>query len=142
MAISADYITLQRQIADELGNRTDLLSPLSDSGLTDSPIKLAIASAIAKHERETFYFNGSYDQPMFTTVAGQEFYTTSDAAAIENSPYIYSLHLLVNATRRPMTLQPWQYLEDISSTPAGRGQPFDWAYFGRQIRLYPIPDGA
>ena len=42
MAISADYITLQKQIADELGDRTDLLSSLSDSGLTLSPVQNAI----------------------------------------------------------------------------------------------------
>lgn len=142
MAISATYLQLQQSIADELGNRTDLLSPLSDSGLTDSPIKKAIQSAIAKWERENFYFNESYDSPLFTTVAGQEFYTTADAAGIVSSPNIASLHILISATRMPLYLRPWEYLEGLSISPASRGQPQDWAYFGQQLRLYPIPDGA
>jgi len=51
MTISATYLQLQRQIADELGDRTDLLTPLSDSGETLSPIQNAVQSAIAKWER-------------------------------------------------------------------------------------------
>jgi len=144
MPISATYLELQKAIADGLGNRTDLLSPLSDSGLSSSPIKLAIQSAIAKWEREPFYFNEAYDYatPLFTTVSGQEFYTSADAAAIATSPYIVTLHALVSAIRYPLTLRPWNYLDGLSTNPAARGIPYDWAYLASQIRLYPIPTGA
>lgn len=144
MAISATYIELQRAIADELGNRTDLLSPLSDSSLTLSPIQNAVASAIAKWERESFYFNESFDYtvPLFTTVAGQEFYTSADATAIADTPYILELSLLINATRSAITQRSWQYIDQMPTTPTSRGMPTDWAYFAQQIRLYPIPDGA
>lgn len=144
MAISADYITLQRAIADELGNRTDLLSPLSDSNLSLSPIQNAIQSAVSKWEREPFYFLETYDHdtPLFTTVAGREFYTAADDPDIATSPYITTLHVLLSAIRCPITKRSWQYIEDQSTNPAARGQPYDWAYFAQQIRLYPIPDGA
>lgn len=144
MAISATYILLQSAIADELGNRTDLLSPLSDSGLTLSPIKNAIQSAIAKWEREPFYFNEVYNSatPLFTTVSAQELYTTADGAGIATAPYLYDLHALINANRWPMTKRTWQWIEDASVNPAARGQPTDWAYLAQTIRLYPIPNGA
>lgn len=142
MSISATYITLQRQIADELGNRTDLLDPLSDSGLTLSPIENAIASAIAKWEREPFYFNEVYTQPLFTTVASQELYTTTDAAAIATAPDLYVLHALIASNRHVLERRNWEYIEELSISPTNTGQPTDWAYFAQQIRLYPIPDGA
>ncbi len=144
MAISSTFTNLANQIADELGNRTDLLSPLSDSNLSLSPIENAIASSIAKWEREPFYFNEIYNgsTPFFTTVAGQELYTETDSSAIASSPYIYSLHALISANRYPLTKQTWQDIEDWSVNPAARGQPSDWAYLARTIRLYPIPDRA
>jgi hypothetical protein len=144
MPISATYRALELTIADELGNRVDLLEPLTDSGVPLGPIKNAIQSAIAKWEREPFYFNEVYNSatPLFTTVAAQELYTTADAAGIATAPYIYNLHALISSTRRDMTKRTWQELEDWSSNPAARGQPSDWAYMAKTIRLYPIPDGA
>src|ERR1051325_6578672 len=109
MAISATYLQLQQAIADEIGDRTDLLSPLSDSGLTLSPIKNAIQSAIAKWEREPFYFAEAYTTTLFTTVASQEFYTTSDAAAIAPTPDIEGLHITISGNRFRLNPRTWQY---------------------------------
>jgi hypothetical protein len=142
LAISATYITLQRQVADELGNRTDLLTALSDSNLTLSPIQNAIQSAVSKWEREPFYFNEAYTVPWFTTVASQEFYTSSDAASIATTPDVDDLHILISSNRYTLTKRSWQYMEDMSVSPTNTGQPQDWAYFAEEIRLYPIPDGA
>ena len=143
MSISTTYLVLQQQIADELGDRTDLLSPLSDSSLTLSPIKNAIQSAIAMWEREPFYFNEYYGISAFDTVASQEFYTVTDLAAIATLPKIDKLHILVNNNRYTIYQRTWQYLEDISVNPSVvTSLPVDYAYFAEQIRLYPIPDGA
>lgn len=143
MSIATNYGILQHQIADELGNRTDLLSPLSGSGLTLSPIQNAIQSAIAIWEREPFYFNELYDQSLFNTVAGQEFYTSADAAIIATAPNIVKLRVLINSNRYTLTPRTWQYLEDVSVNPSVQSEfPVDWAYFAETIRLYPIPDQA
>lgn len=141
MAISADYVTLAAQIADELGQREDLLVAQS-AALTLSPIQNAIQAAIAKWEREPFYFNEAYSVPLFTTVIGQELYTVNDAVTIENSPDIVKLHILISGNRFHLERRSWAYIEDISMNPNNRGQPGEWAYFAEQIRLYPIPDGA
>jgi hypothetical protein len=145
MTISSTYGVLQQQISDEMGDRSDLLSTLGDTSeslLTLSPIQNAVQSAIAKWERYPFYFNELYDTAFFTCVSGQEFYTSSDAAAIATIASIDRLHVLVSANRYTLTPRTWQYLEDTSVNPAVNGFPADYAYFAERIRLYPIPDGA
>lgn len=142
MTISATYITLQRAIADEIGDRQDLLSPLSDSALTQSPIINAIQTAIAKWEREPFYFNSLYETNAFNTVNGQEFYTASDFPAIATMPDVVMIHILINANRYTLNPRTWEYLEDISVNPAVTGYPIDYAYFAEELRLYPIPSDA
>ena len=142
MSVTANYLTLQRAIADELGDRTDLLGELSDTGLASSPIKRAIQSAIAKWERESFYFTEEYSVPLFTTVSGRELYTSADASAIAASPNMWLLHVLIGGNRYTMLHRSWDYLENMSPNPSLRGQPAEWAYFANQIRLYPIPDAA
>lgn len=142
MAISGTYGGMQRQIIDELGDRSELLASMFAS--LNSPIKQAIQSAIAKWEREPFYFNEFLNTatPMFTTVAGQELYTTADATVIATAPNIWTLHALIAANRWPLEKRSIEWMEENSVNPAGRGQPTDWAYFAKTIRLYPIPDGA
>jgi hypothetical protein len=144
MAISGTYGGMQSQIADELGDRTDLLLPLSGSGLTLSPIQNAIQSAIALWEREPFYFNEAYDQNLFSTVSGTELYTTSGDTGntLANAAKIIRLHVLISGNRYPLNARTWQYLEDTSANPSVTGQPVDYAYLAETLRLYPIPDGA
>ena len=140
MALSYTYIQLQHQIASELGDKTNLIP---GSGIW-SPIKNAIQSAIAKWEPEPFYFNEVYDSPLnlFTTVDGQERYTVADSTEISNAAYIDQLRIVVGTNRFVLTKRSWRELEDLSVDPAAEGQPTEWASYGKQIRLYPIPNAA
>ena len=138
MPISTTYLLLQSQIADELGGRTDLLSTLSGSGLTLSPIKNAIQSAIAKWERVPFYFNEVYNASLFSTVINQELYTTAAAAAIATLANIHRLHI-AGASRFPLIRQSPAQIDDLA-TSATAAKPTHWSYFSSTIRLYPIPD--
>jgi len=149
LTISGTYQQLQNQIADEMGDRQDLLSPLGDSNLGLSPIQNAIQSAIALWEREPFYFNEVYDTNWFQTVPGQEFYSTSsnpgdgDIVEIASMAKILFVHInptLSDPNRYPMTPRTWQYLEATSVNAQVRSPfPTDFSYFGETIRLYPIP---
>ena len=143
MAISHSYIRLQQQIADELGDRQDLLSPLPGSPLARSPIQNAIQSAIALWEDESFYFNEIYDQGAFSTVPNQEFYTTTDVPAFANLNSVPRIRILLNSNRYTLTARTWQYLEDISTNPATTTSlPFDYAYWAGTMRFYPPPSQA
>lgn len=153
MSISGTYGQMQKQIADELGDRSDLLTPLSDSGLTLSPIQNAIQSAIALWERERFYFNELLietflNQPSypFQTSPGQEYYgastTPSSYAAIPTIAKIDKIWTLINSNRYTMTPRVFQYMADTSVNPVVTGYPVDYAYANQQLRFYPIPDGT
>lgn len=138
MPISTDYITLQRQIADELGGRTDLLTVLTGSNLTLSPIKNAIQSAVSKWERVPFYFNEVYNASLFSTVINQELYTTAAAAAISTLANIHRLHI-AGSSRFPLIRVSPAQIDDLATT-ATAAKPTHWSYFSSTIRLYPIPD--
>lgn len=146
MSIDGNYITLQRQIADECGDNQALLSPLSDSALTTSPIQNAIQSAIAKWEREPFYFNDLRFEPTasspFQTVAGQEFYSASDYAGLATIAAIKSVRVLIGGNRYPLQQRDSNYMNNVSVNPDNTGQPIDYSFDANQMRLYLIPDNA
>jgi hypothetical protein len=146
VAINSTYILLQKQIADELEDNQALLSPLSGNSGLLSPIQNAIQAAIAKWEREPFYFNDFRLEPLsggpFNTVNGQEFYTASDYALIGTLACIKSLRVLISANRYTLNERDDNYLNTVSVNPLNTGQPTDYTYDTQKLRLYPIPNGA
>jgi hypothetical protein len=140
LAADTTFGDLANRIADELGARTDLL--VASTGLTDSPIQLAILDAVSYWANERFYFNEYRTAGAFSTVAGQEFYTSADWADIATILHIDKLSVLISGNRYFMVPRTEEYLEDISINPSWRGQPVDYAYYNFQLRFYPIPDNA
>lgn len=134
------YGEMQNRIADELGGRSDLLAP--SSGLTSSPIQLAILDAIGFYDNERFYFDEYRTPAAFFTVAGQEFYTAADWADIATISQIDKLSVVVSGNRYFMEPRTAQYMEDVSVNPLVTGQPVDYCYYNEQLRFYPIPDNA
>src|SRR5215472_16392730 len=148
----ATYQQLQQVIADELGDRQDLLQPLSDSGLANSPIQNAIQSAISLVQNEPFWFTEKYanilvgpeNAPFFIAQPYQEFYgplTTPTALDLSTYPRISTLSVLVNQNRYIINPRTWDYLEEISVNPSVHSEfPIDYAIGGGgYLRLYPIP---
>ena len=141
MTISRTYGTMKNRIADELGGRTDLLT--ASSGMTDSPIALAIQDAIEYRENNRFYFNEIRTSAAFNTVSGQEFYTSSDWSEIPYLQHIDKISILVTGSNRyKMEPRTAQYLEDMSFSDTNTGVPTDYGYYGQKLRFYPIPNGA
>lgn len=130
--MTGTYGDLQARIADEL-IRSDLTSQ----------IKIAILSAITTYQRERFYFNESRSST-FSTVAGQEFYTSADLAAIPNLINIDTVLFYQSPSYRyPLDVRTWDELELWSLNPnTVSGFPSDYAYYAQQLRLYPIPSGV
>ena len=52
------------------------------------------------------------------------------------------MSILISGNRFALMPRTAQYLEDVSVNSAVQGQPADYAYYGLQLRLYPIPDNA
>lgn len=118
-------------IADDIA-RSDLTTQIAQ----------AVLDAIQDQERTRFYFNERRDAPAFTTVAGQEFYTSADDADIATIAHIDDLALIYNSGRRLLTSQTERWMEDQPSNTGFQGVPSDYSYLAKRIRLYPIPDAA
>ena len=142
MSVSYNYGQLAAQIAYELGQRNDLLTIPSGSGLALSPINQAIQNAIAKWEREHYYFNEIESINVVSTVVGQEFYKATTWPFITSQIHIDKIWVLVSNNRYSLNPRTEQYISDTSLNPSVQGQPIDYAYYAETIRLYPIPDGA
>ena len=122
---------MQARIADEL-DRSDLTSQIQN----------AIQDAIGKYERRYFYFTDAPTTVSFNTVAHQEYYTSSDNAAIATISQAITLSGTFFNLRQTLDKRAWSYIEDISTIATSYAMPQDWAYLGEQIRLYPIPDNV
>ena len=135
MSVSTTYGQMQSTIAYELGGRSDLTTQ----------IQTAIQTAIAKWERERFYFNELNDTNGFSTTAGKEFYSASDYTLIGTICHIDKIHALVSNNRYTLEPRTWQYIEDYAVNPSVQASPTgisDYSYYAETLRFYPIPDGA
>jgi hypothetical protein len=122
--------TMLDRIADEL-SRTDL----------DSQTRLCIRTAIQHYQRKRFYFIEDYGTT-FSTVAGQEYYSSSDNAAIPNFSEVDSLVITALGSRWPLTKRGKEWMDEVSTSSDLTGIPSDYGYYSRQFRLYPIPQAV
>lgn len=122
--------TMKTRIASEL-RRSNITNQIAD----------AINTAIGAYEHERFYTNESRENT-FTTVANQEFYTSSDAVFIGLLTKIDYVMLYINDT--PYQLYPTfpELLEEASTNGTSTGSPTEYSWYDEKIRLYPVPDEA
>lgn len=128
------FVILQNRISYEV--RT--ISAASSSGI-ESQIQSAILSAVAHYAREPFYFNTKTNT--FSTVANQEYYSSSDLADIATLVNIQAMTATVNSTKLPIKSLDFETIDDWQ-TGAVKARPDYYAYYKQNIRLYPIPDAV
>lgn len=126
-----DLAAMKARIADELA-RDDLVAQIA----------LAISDAINFYKNERFEFNESRDLT-FATVAQQEAYGAAANAAIatlRSFDYLllYVGGILQGEIRRRQSLE----IELANNSGNFYGQPRNFAFYNRQIRLSPIPDAV
>jgi len=121
---------MKARIADELA-RSDLTSQIA----------YAITDAITAYEDERFHFNESR-ATTFSTVDGQEFYSSSDAAAIGNIQKIDYVKVYVGNQPHDLGYERPGDMESLSLNGTQEGTPWSYTWYGNQIRLYPVPDQA
>lgn len=124
--------TMRDRIADEL-DRADMTTQ----------IEREIKSAIQHYDKQRFWFN-EVRNVSFATVDGTEYYGSSADSDIPNLLFIDTLRVAITATDKyDLERVPFQELNSISdSITADEGQPTKYAYYAKQIRLYPIPDAS
>ena len=123
---------LKTRIADEIA-RTDLTSQIAS----------AITSAINYYEKKRFYFN-EMRSLTFSTVAAQEFYSSTDATGIAQLTDIDRVRITISTSQvYDLEAENYDVLDATSqSTTSDQGQPIWYAYYARQFRLYPIPNAV
>src|SRR3990170_745213 len=114
---------MQDRIADELA-RTDLTSQVSR----------AIQSAIRFYERERFYFNESIGT--FSTVASQEWYSSTDFADMPNIAEIDSVKITVNSMLYRLIPRDFSYIEEINVSASHTRDPIDYCYYRQQMTFW------
>lgn len=109
----------------------------------NSRVDQAIADAIAFYQPRRFYFNETRTVT-FSTVAGTDLYTFNTptlTGTIGAEFYrIDEVLVLVGSTYDDVRRIDYDWLESLADNNTGRGQPYNYAYINRQMRLYPNPD--
>lgn len=121
------YAIMKARIADDIA-RTDLTSQIAQE----------ILSAVKFYERQRFYFNTRVSDT-FTLVANQEYYGSSDLAAIPNLITIDDMYVTVDGVRCHVLPVPFDDIADAQNGYVVRDPPYRYAYYAQQIRMYPIP---
>jgi hypothetical protein len=121
--------TMLDRIADELA-RSDLTSQINK----------AVQSAIRHYERKAFYFNEA--RKTLSTSDGDFDYTTAEFAFLDKMPEIYSVKITVNGSKIPLQERDWEYLDALHSSTTSKGDPTDYAYYGKVFYVWPTPNAA
>lgn len=125
-----DLAQMKARILDEI-DRADLVSQTA----------YAITDAITFYQPERFIFNESRDIT-FNTVAAQEFYGKADNAAIPTMWSFDYLVLYLGGIPWPIKRRTPEYVEFANNNGLVTGQPYNYAWYNKQIRLGPVPDNA
>jgi hypothetical protein len=125
-----DLAQMKSRIADEMA-RGDLTSQIA----------FAIGDAISFYQNERFIFNESRDIT-FTTVAGQDFYGAAANAAIPSMWSFDYLILYLGSIPWPVKRRTPLEVEILNNNGLVSGQPYNYAWYNKQIRLGPVPDGV
>ncbi len=123
---------MKAEVADDLA-RTDLTSQIAT----------AITAAITFYKQTRFWFNETRSTT-FATVDGQSTYTVSDSASIPLW-FAFDRVLLIDSSSEVHPLyriDPGEMDFLITGATPTEGQPFDWTYFEKSFRFYPVPDAV
>jgi hypothetical protein len=128
------YVTLRNRIANEVRS-------IATAAATDisADIAAAVQSAVKHYEREEFYFNTKTNT--FSTVADQEYYSSSDLADIATLINIRSMTATISGVKLPV--KPLDFGKiDHAQNGEVKAHPEYFAYYKRNLRFYPIPDAV
>lgn len=125
-------MTTLAEMATDIANET-LRGTSSDT----TAIARYIQSAIRHYSGKRWWFNEA-NGTAFNTADGTEYYDIPSPLRIVDT-------VLVTYSTLPTTLvrQSSEWMEErYTPTSVYKGQPYAWAPFPDQIRLFPIPDGV
>lgn len=107
----------------------------------DTDIAAAISTAIKEYQSERLAFNETREFT-FTTVANQEFYTSSDDADLGNIIKFDYVVWVQAANSWPLDPITPERIEYLNAAGTFTGDPQGYCWYGEKMRIYPIPTSA
>jgi hypothetical protein len=117
-----------------------IASEIRRSNVTGA-IASAITTAIEAYQKDRFHFNETRAFTL-TTIADQEFYTSSDDADLGNIIKFDYLNLFIGDTPYKLHPEPPERIELLSKNGTQINQPLAYCWYGNALRLCPVPDQA
>lgn len=127
----ATLTQMKARIVSDFDDRTDLTASIAT----------AISDAIRHYQRTRFHFN-VLRSITFNTVAGQQNYGTSANSLIPSIYRIDTLYYTQNSMRWESDRTSIEDIELMADTSGLVGPPWYYAYFNREIWVYPTPDAV
>ena len=109
------FVVLKNRIADDVRS----ISTAASSDIS-TQIAAEVLSAVAFYAREPFYFNTKTNT--FSTVANQEYYSSSDLADIATLVHIYTMTVTQNSVKMPVKPISFEAIDD-SQTGQVKARP-------------------
>ncbi len=131
---------LRQSIADELNRQPSELigSPSLSVGLV---ILRCINEAIRHYESMRTSWGEIRDYTLATTVAGTRYYSLSSSA--QQFLSVDSLKLIYSDSYIKMNKRSYEELDEKDRRVSGsQGIPQDFTTYAKQLRVYPVPNGA
>lgn len=114
-----------------------------DQATWGARIDQCIDDAITFYISKRFYFNERRDVT-FPTVSGTDLYTFNTPTLVGTiGAEFYRIDkamILVGGQYDDLRRVDYDWLEDLADNNPGAGQPYNYAYVGRQMRIYPMPN--
>lgn len=117
-----------------------IASEIRRSNVSDA-IASAITTAIEAYQKDRFSFNETRAFTI-TTVASQEFYTSSDDADLGNIIKFDYVKLFLGDTPYDLHPEPPERIELLSKNGTQINQPLAYCWYGNALRLCPVPNTA
>lgn len=120
---------------------SDIADEIDDTGNEyGAQILNAVQEAQRYCERSTYYFNETRDQT-FSTVIGQQLYGAAANANIPTLVHIQAAYFVDSGGQiDPLTRITPELMELLSDSSASTGETYNYTYFARAIKIYPIPN--
>lgn len=123
--------------------KTEILDDLErDASADGARVLSAISAAIKHYQPKRFFFNESRSVT-FSTEADKWQYTFGTSGDITTEFYrIDAVFVTENGNNYEMCQRDYREMELLNDTNATTNRPYDWAYIGQSVVLYPVPDGV
>lgn len=129
-------------MATQADLRSQILGDLVRGASFTSQVDQGIADAIRFYQPKRFYFNEKRTVT-FSTVAGTDTYTfnTPTLTGTVGAEFykIDQVLIQIGANWDIMGRVDYDWLEQVADNNTEQGQPYNYAYIDRAMRIYPIP---